>query len=976
MDFKDLPIGIDLGTTNSCIGVFRNGSVEILANQSSGRTTPSVVSFCGKEISVGDQTLNYAFSDPEKVIYSVKRIIGKKFTEPGFNNLISNLTYKNKIKRSSNDRPIISVDFKGEKREYLPEEISAMVLRRLKENAEDTLQKKIKKVVITIPAYFTDAQREATKIAAEGAGLEVIKIINEPTAAALAYGLKDSNDLLYSEEDSFFNFKDSKKKEKDFQEKTILVFDLGGGTFDVTCLTITMEDEEPQFEILGHSGDVLLGGDDFDNILVNYCIKKFRDEFKIDINTRNTKDIKARKRLKNVCEKAKKILSYENQTNINLDNLYDDKDFQITITRALFEELCKQKFKELIPPIEQALKVSKLDKKDIEEVLFVGGSSRIPKIEEIVREYFGKNIKICKSINPDEIVAYGATLQAAIVLRADKVNDVLINDICSHSIGIKLYRENEFAPDFSKMIENGTNIPFEVENDYTTAFDNQKEVLIQIFEGEDDLCMNNRLLGKFNLTGISIAKKGEPNIKVKIEIDGDSILHVTAKEEKSGAISSLDIKYDKGVMNNEEIKKMKERLNKNNEFDKTIINQKEKELLEKMKLLAQDYENKPDLSTLKEIEKIQEQLVEISLDKNNKYNTDKQFDSVKKLFKLYDYIFSNHFEQYKKLYKEYLNKIKKYMSFFKITGNSNNYLTILAKIFKKDKYEQRLAGIIYICINLYIESLKDEKNKKFSAYYYNECLDLITAFRDQINKSDLKEKFNEIEKTCLREREKIIIENKEKLKNIKGDNFKIISAEEALYAIDNYSYVIDMSANPTSPKEKALRAYMITKLVHLEINHFKILDYNKMEKMVNEAEALVNECGLTIETDPWIETLLNSKTIIKQKLGEKKQNMITRLNSFSKEIDGDNDKDNIEFFEFINSNLIDDSKKDKKLDDINNLYNTEPKKLLDNAKKIVRKFPENDGEVKKKKNWLMVKLNKIEVYFKKVKNFFRSKKKK
>ena len=219
MDFKDLPIGIDLGTTNSCIGVFRNGSVEILANQSSGRTTPSVVSFCGKEISVGDQTLNYTFSDPEKVIYSVKRIIGKKFTEPGFNNLISNLTYKNKIKRSSNDRPIISIDFNRENREYLPEEISAMVLRRLKENAEDTLQKKIKKVVITIPAYFTEAQREATKIAAEGAGLEVIKIINEPTAAALAYGLKDSNDLLYSEEDSFFNFKDSKKKEKDFQEK-------------------------------------------------------------------------------------------------------------------------------------------------------------------------------------------------------------------------------------------------------------------------------------------------------------------------------------------------------------------------------------------------------------------------------------------------------------------------------------------------------------------------------------------------------------------------------------------------------------------------------------------------------------------------------------------------------------------------------------------------------------------------------------
>lgn len=526
------------------------------------------------------------------------------------------------------------------------------------------------------------------------------------------------------------------------------------------------------------------------------------------------------------------------------------------------------------------------------------------------------------------------------------------------------------------MIENGTNIPYEVEQEYTTIYDDQKEVLIQIFEGENKLCINNRLLGKFILSGISKAKKGEPKIKVKIEIDGDSIIHVKASEEKSGAINSLDIKYDKGVMNKEEINKMKDRLNKKNEFEKTIINQKEKELIEKMYLSVQNYEQNPDLSTLIEIEKIQEQLVEISLDINNKYNSDKQFNTVKKLFKLYDYIFSTHFEEYKKLYKEYLNKIKKYMSFFKITGNNNNYLTTLAKIFKNDKYEQRLAGIIYICVNLYIESLKDEKNRKFSAYYYNECLDLITTFRNQINKSDLKEKFDEIEKTCVKEREKIIVENEAKSKKNEEDNFKVFTPEEALYAIDNYSYIIDMSGSPTSPKEKAIRAYLITKLVHLEINHFKILDYNKMEKMVNEAAALINECQLSIKTDPWIETLLNSQNIIKQKLGENKQNNISRLNSFCKEIDGNNDNDNIEFFEFINSNLIADSKKEKKLDDIKNLYNTEPKKLLDNAKKIVKKFPENDGEIKKKKNWIMVKLNKIEVYLKKFKNFFKRNKKK
>ena len=973
--FKDLPIGIDLGTTNSCIGVFRNGNVEILANQSSGRTTPSVVSFCGKEISVGDQTLNYAFSDPEKVIYSVKRIIGKKFTEPGFNNLINNLAYKNKIKRSDNDRPLICVDFNGDKREYLPEEISAMVLRRLKENAENTLQRSIKKVVITIPAYFTEAQREATKIAAEGAGLEVIKIINEPTAAAIAYGLKDSNDLLYSEEDSFFTFKDENKKENNQKEKTILVFDLGGGTFDVTCLTISIEDGEPQFEILGHSGNVLLGGDDLDNILVDHCIKVFKKGSDISINTRNTKDIKARKRLKNVCEKAKKILSYETQTTINIDNLYDDKDFTLTITRALFEELCKSKFKELIPPVEQALNVSKLEKKDIEEVLFVGGSSRIPKIEEIVREYFGKDIKICKSINPDEIVAYGATLQAAISLKADKVNDVLINDICSHSIGIKVYKRNEFDKDFSEMIENGTNIPFEVEKEYTTAFDDQKEVSIQIFEGEDESCINNRLLGKFQLSGISKAKAGEPKITVKIEIDGDSIIHVTASEEKSGVTNSLNIKYDKGVMNNEQIKKMKDRLGKNNEFEKTKINQKEKELSEKMTLLTQDYQKNRDLSTLKEIEKIQEQLVEISLDKNNKYNTDKQFNAVKRLFQLYDYIFTKYCDQYKNLTNEYLKKIEKYMSFFKITENNNNYLSTLLKIFEKDKYEKRLSHIIYICINLYIDSLKDEKNKKFSSYYYNECLDIIRKFRNQINNSDLKEKFNEIEKICLIEKEKIVIENQTKSKN-SNNNFKVLTPDQALYAIDNYSYIVENTWKPSSKKEKAVRAFVITKLVHLELNYFQILDYEKLERMVNEAANLVNECQLSIETDSWIETLLESQSIIKQKLSDKKYDISSRLNSFSKEINGDNDNENIEFFEFINSNLIDDGKKDKKSEDIKDLYNTEPQKLLAKAKKIISKFPDNEGEVKKKKNWFLTKINKIGAYIGKAKNFFRKNRKK
>lgn len=973
MNYKDLPIGIDLGTTNSCIGVYRNGSVEILANQISGRTTPSVVSFCGNEISIGEQTQNQIFKEPEKVIYSVKRILGKKFTDPGFNKLIYNLAYKNKIKNSGKeDRPIINVEFKGENRQYFPEEISAMVLKRLKENAENSLGHEIKKAVITIPAYFTESQREATKIAAEGAGIEVIKIINEPTAAALAYGLKDKNDLMYAEEDSIINFEKNTKKEEEFDEKTILVFDLGGGTFDVTCLKIKMEDDEPQFDILGHSGNVLIGGDDFDNLLVEHCIQIFRNEYKIDINTRNENDIKARKRLKIACERAKKILSYETQANINIESLYDDKDFQYTITRARFENLCKKKFNELIQPIEKALEVSELEKNDIEEVVFVGGSSRIPKVEEIVRNYFGNKIKICKSINPDEIVAYGATLQAAICLRVDKVSNVLINDICSHSLGIMVDRGEGHHDDFFEMIKNGTNIPYEVEKEFTTVHDEQKEVCFQIFEGENEFCRNNRLLGKFILSGISIAKKGVPKLKAKIEIDGDCIIHVNAKEELTGANNSLDIKYDKGIMSKEEITKLKEKIEKAQEYEKSKQNIKEKELVEKLKLLSDDFEKNENIKTIKEIESVQEQIADISLDKNNKNNLEKQYKEIKRLFKVYNFEFTEYFNEYKKLSDKYLIKIKKYMSSFK--GADTYYLKSLVKIFKDDKYINRIANIVYICINLYIESLKTGNNKKFSAFYYNESLDLINLFREQIKKSDLKKKFEELEKLCILEREKIIIEEQTKQKSINNNNpsLKELTIEQAISAIDQYSYTIDQAGKPKCQKEKEFKAYLIAKLVHLEINYFNIVDYKKIDNMIKEALDYID--NLKEEENPWIKLLFDCKNIVDRKINENNDDHIRRLSSFNLEIDGTNDDDNIKCIEFINNDLIsDDKKKGKKDESVKDLYDNDPEKLLKNCKKIVNQIPEDNTKIKEKKNWFMKNINKI---YEKIKNRFKSKKKK
>ena len=961
MNFKDIPIGIDLGTTNSCIGAFRNGIVEIIPNQILERTTPSVVSFCGKEIAIGEQTKNKIFNDPEKVIYSIKRIIGKKYDDPNFNKLIYNLSYKNKIKPDKNNRPILNVDFKGQS--YYPEEISAMVLKRLKENAESYLNQKIKKVVITIPAYFTETQRESTKIAGEGAGLEVIKIINEPTAAALAYGLGEKKDIKRSEdEENFFLLNTKTPSEENFEEKKILVFDLGGGTLDVTCLKIIKDDEGPQFEILGHSGNTLLGGDDFDDILVKYCIQAFKKEFKIDINNRNSQDLKARKRLKNACERAKKILSFEPETRISIESLYNDNDLQISITRAKFEDLCREKFKEMIIPVEEALKCSILEKDDIDEVVLVGGSTRIPKVEEKLKEFFGEKKKFCKSINPDEVVAYGATLQAAISMKVEAMNDILINDVCSHSLGIAVMRDGE-KDIFDKLIENGTNIPYEFESDYTTAYDDQTRVLIEIFEGENEFCRNNRLLGKFTLNNITKAKKGVPRIKVKFEIDEDSIVHVTAKESISGAINSIDIKYDKGIMEQNEINQMKKKLENKADFEENKINQKEKELVEKKKFLIQEYKDTRNLPSLKELEKIQEKLIEISLNELNKNNIDKRYKSVKFLFNLYNFFFTNNYNEYKNLSNEYLAKIKKYMEIFK--NDEPFYLKSLVLIFKEDNFSNRISEIVYICINLYLEYLKNSKNKNFSAYYYNEALDLIKIFRNKINESNLKNKLLDIEKICQIEKDKILIENENKQKS----TIKNITNEEALSAIDQYTYVIENYGTPdenTPIKEKEIRAYLLAKLVHLELNFLNYKDLKKLKKMTEESLSLADACNLTNETDPWVQNLIEMKEKITKKINEQEKNEFEKISNtlnqmMAKDINGDDDKENIEFLKMLDSELIKDNKNKENIEE---MYKNDPEKLINRRLSIINKIPDEKEEVKVKKSKLKKILNKLKNIFK------------
>ena len=582
--------------------------------------------------------------------------------------------------------------------------------------------------MITIPAYFTDAQREATKEACILAGLEVIKIINEPTAAALAYGLKDNNDLLnYDEDDDFCLFSNkenqNKKSNNEKKEKMILVFDLGGGTFDVTCLKF-INDDEPIFEIKGHSGNTLLGGDDFDNILIKHCIEIFENEYNpikgekiIEINKKSEEGLEAIKRLKILCEQIKRRLSENDKAIIDIKNLYKGKYFKLEIKKDKFEELCKKKFKEFIPPIEDALKTGGVEKKDIDEILLAGGSTRIPKIKKILKEYFGSKIIINDRINPDEVVAYGATLQAAMTMKKPAMEDVLINEICPHSIGLKINRDKE-VDIFDSFIEKGTNIPFETEKNYTTNYDYQKYVSIDIYEGENYYCKDNRLLGHFELHNISIAKKGIPKIMAKIKLDEDSIIHVTAYEKLSGANNSLVIKYDKKTLSKNELDDMRNRLQKNEEFEEININPKEKELIDEKNSLLNDYNENKSLHDFIELVGVQEQLVDIICNDNENINNndnkninryERKFKNVKHLFRYYNILFTNYFKEYKEK-KEYLEKIKKYMKIFK--DGDPFYLKSLTLIFKDDKYKKTFEEIVDYCINLIKENIKTQKKKR------------------------------------------------------------------------------------------------------------------------------------------------------------------------------------------------------------------------------------------------------------------------
>ncbi len=609
-------IGIDLGTTYSCVGVYKNGNVQIIPNELGNRITPSVVAFTDDEILIGEAAKNQASMNPKNTIYSIKRILGKNFNDKDIQEEKKFLPYSIINK---NNRPLVQVEYKHEKKNYSPEEISSFILSKMKKIAETYLGVEVKKAVVTVPAYYKEAQRQATKDAGAIAGLDVVRILNEPTAAAVAFGLDKGKN----------------------NEQNILVYDLGGGTFDVSMLNI----DQGVFEVIATNGDTHLGGDDFDNRALDYFIKKVKKQYNKDLIS----DSSALQKLKLEIEKAKRTLSYQKEAVIEIDELMQGLDFKDKLSRAKFEELNSELLKKTLTPINRILEDSTLNKNQVDEIVLVGGSTRIPKVQTLLSDFFNGK-QLFKGINPDEAVAYGAAVQAGIIGGQSFKEDIIIVDIVSLTHGIETV-----GGVMANIIPRGTKIPTKKSVMFSTHENNQESVYVRVFEGERTMIKDNHFLGDFVLSGIPKASRGVPQIEITFDIDENSILKVSAIDKATNKVANTVIKSQ--TRNKEAIEKMIEDAERMKEEDS-----KEKEIIEaKLALENYLYSNKNLVSGIndndklaeklskEEKEKIMNHIQEVEEKLNANQNMDKEgYDNLLKMIKdVIDPIISKHYKNIK-----------------------------------------------------------------------------------------------------------------------------------------------------------------------------------------------------------------------------------------------------------------------------------------------------------------------------------------
>ena len=987
--FKDLPIGIDLGTTFSCIGVYRNSSVEIIPNEKGDRVTPSVVSFLDDDIYVGEQSEYKTLKDPKNKIYGVKRIIGRNFNDNEVQNDLNKFTY---TIEDDNGRPKIVVDSNGIKK-YSPEQISAKILNKLKKSAEEFLQRPIKKVVITVPAYFTERQKRATKNAGEIAGLEVIKIINEPTASAIAYGFgrcqnyenntlgkkidfHSYNAISYRTKNSEIDETDinsllkdynssnpyQKKKTEEINDKketeNILVFDLGGGTLDVTLLELEKDD----ITVKAHSGIMHLGGEDFDNILVDYCIEEFKKRTRIDLNTEEY--IKQKLRLKRHCENAKKELSYKLETEIEVESIVNGKDLNLKLTRARFEELCKNIFHLCINPIKEVLETSHESKENIDEILLVGGSTRIPYIQQMLKEFFNEK-ELNTKLNPDESVAYGATIEAAICM-GNYCEDVTLSDVCPFSLGVAIEKKEYYQKNglyMRKIIEKGSNLPCRTSQIFNPAHDNSDFLVIQIYEGDNKFVKDNFPLGKFKLLNIPKKKKEEINIEVTFELDEDSILTVTAVIKENNCTNSIVIKNDKGGLSKNEIEEAKKNQNletSSNDnlgpamvFDRNYKN----EINEFVKSINNTTDALDQLYYLQKLKTSIEKYIETfnSNIPDNDTLIEKMYHNLIRLFTTYSLILK---------YDVYLNDEEKdfiflkgieYLKFFEKKGTS--YLPSLVKIFYYN--DDKIFGEYCVQILEYFSQkgteLYSSNEKKYSKHYLEETLAFIKKYEvyEKVKNDELlTERLNSIIFNCnelinILKAEKIEKYCKSFSKHNLIDENEFDTNEEQLNILDRFKEALRFIPNPDTRDDKLLKAIYLANIVKIEYKIFKSNNYDTLLKMIeNSIELKLQVPKSCITTDlRWFDEICKYKNEIEAIIENKKENpkdQDNKLKEGLKEvIEKINDKykeSKINFLFYIlsdhkpnglDSNYIFDNSESLEI-----AYNSNPKHFMKNLRKL------------------------------------------